>query len=320
MSTDISSSSTESYDSTVSAPATGDPRTSASVRTPMQSIVNRIRFGFARLQEIYGTFLPIGSVFPVAASVSGNTFTIAGHGLSTNDPFRVLSVGGSVPAPLVAGTTYFAGSVTSNTFTALSSSGGSVVTLTNTGSGTIYVAKRGAVSFYQITADGLETLGNALTVAGSFVANGQAIFNSTITQSGGANVFGGDTTVGGYLRAGKAQVRDSTSIPATVTTFTVDASKPVWVIDTPFPGSAPGGTMVITVDKLSVIPPADAEIEVVALNMATHTASIGLQRNDGTVLTVMNTPDKSAKTFLKYLAGTWRVVGFTGASTTITTA
>ena len=320
MSTDISSSSQESYDSTVNAPATADPRTSASVRTPMQSIVNRIRFGFARLQELYGAFLPIGSLFPVAASVSGNVFTIAGHGLSTNDPFRVLSVGGSVPAPLVAGTTYFAGSVTANTFTALSSSGGSVVPLTNTGSGTIYVAKRGAVSFYQITADGLETLGNALTVASTFVANGAAVFNSTITQSGGSVTLGGDTLVGGYFSPQKATASASTTISSTVTSFTIDASKKVWVIDTPFPGSAPGGTMVITVDKNSVIPPADAEIEVAVFNMATHTASVGLQRNDGTVLTVMNTPDKSAKTFLKYLSGTWRVVGFTGASTTITTA
>jgi hypothetical protein len=143
MSTDVSASSTETFDPTVAAPATGDARTSASVRNPLQNLVNRIRFSWMRLQEVVGSFLPLGSLFPVAASVSGSTITITGHGLAGNDPVRLWSVGGSVPSPLAQFTTYYVvgGSLTANTFQVSLTSGGAAVTLTNVGSGAIYAAK-----------------------------------------------------------------------------------------------------------------------------------------------------------------------------------
>jgi hypothetical protein len=152
MATDISSSSTESFDATVNAPAGGDPRTSASVRTPMQNIVNRIRFAWARLQEVVGSFLPLSSLYPIALSVSGSTITLSGHGLSANDPVRVWSIGGSVPSPLAQFTTYYVvgGSLTTNTFQVSTTPGGGAVTLTTTGSGAIYGAKLTASTVGQI--------------------------------------------------------------------------------------------------------------------------------------------------------------------------
>lgn len=316
MTTDLTSAAQEVYPD-IKMPVNGEPRDASVLASLLgQPLTNALLWLRRRGEEIYGSFLPLGGLLPVAASVAGNTFTIAGHGLSANDPFRVLSVGGSVPSPLVAGTTYYAGSVTSNTFTALSSSGGSVVTLTNTGSGTIYVAKRGVASFYQLTTDGLVTLGNALTVAGAFVANGASVFNSSITQSGGGVTLGGDTVIGGYLNPQKAVAFGSQSISPTATTVTVTAAKSVWYVDTPNPA---GGVLAITVDSSGVIPPADAEILIVAWNLQTHGAQVIPTPDGATPLTTMQT-DKAASTRLKFVSSKWRVIGTTGASTTISNA
>ena len=165
MSTDLSSISTETFDPTVLAPAASDARTSASVRTPLQNVVNRIRFVWNRVQELVGSFLPLGALFPSSLSVSGSTLTLAGHGLAGNDPVRFWSIGGAVPSPLAQFTTYYvvAGSLTANTFQVSATSGGTAITLTTTGTGTIYAAKMTASTFSQILASFAPAVGIAYT-------------------------------------------------------------------------------------------------------------------------------------------------------------
>jgi len=219
MATDISSSSTESYDSTVNAPAAGDPRTSASVRNPMQNMVNRTRFSFKRLQRyVTGDYLPIGGLFPAAASVASSTFTIAGHGLSANDPVRVESVGGSVPSPLAAEVVYFAvgGSLTSNTFQVSATSGGSAITLTDNGSGTINVAKQSA------TVLGQQLLGIAAgIVGGNNTWTGAQVFQNISAGVAGYKIGPGPITLNRsvdglfVLTSTGAAAADLISIPTT---------------------------------------------------------------------------------------------------------
>ena len=57
------------------------------------------------------TFLPTD----VTTGTPG-VITIANHGFKNNDPIRFTNTGGALPTRLVAGTTYFAGGVTTNTF------------------------------------------------------------------------------------------------------------------------------------------------------------------------------------------------------------
>lgn len=167
MSTDVLSSATEQFPSTVAAPAGGDARTSASVRTPMQSLINGVLWLRRRLEEVVGKFLPLGGLFPVAASVGSSTFTIAGHGLSANDPVLVMSVGGAVPSPLVAGTTYYAVTVATDTFQVAATSGGGAITLTDNGTGSIYVAKRVSPNLYGVAPTASPTFTGTVTQPGA---------------------------------------------------------------------------------------------------------------------------------------------------------
>lgn len=210
MPTDVSSSSTESYDSTVLAPATGDVRSSASVRNPLANIVNRVRFVFQRVQEIVGFFAPIGGLFPAALAVSGSTFTLAGHGLSANDPVRFWAIGSGagLPSPLAIATTYYVVSsgLTSSTFQVSATSGGSAITLTSSGSGSIYAAKEGAASIAQLLLGALTpssvTTTGAIAGASCAISGNETIGgNCTVTGeiAGGSCAITGNQTVGGYL-------------------------------------------------------------------------------------------------------------------------
>lgn len=228
MPTDLSPASAESYDSTVNAPAGGDPRTSASVRNPMQNIVNRIRFAWARLQEVVGSFLPLSSLYPIAlsANASGgsppNTFTLAGHGLNANDPVRLWSIGGSVPAPLAQFTTYYVvgGSLTSNTFQVSATSGGSAISLTSVGSGSIYAAKLSATSVSSLAerlaatsspaGDTLIGIPNYGGASFSMNAGTLEVFLKALADGaanlGLSNIFTSNVTVNGTMTVGTAAV------------------------------------------------------------------------------------------------------------------
>lgn len=165
MATNLWSNSTEKFDD-INHPTNGDPRDAGTlVSIFAQKAVNGLRWLRARLEEVTGKFLPLGGLFPVAASVGSSTFTIAGHGLSTNDPVLVMSVGGSVPSPLVAGTTYYAVNVATDTFKVAATSGGSAITLTDNGTGSIYVAKRVSPNLYNVAPTASPTFTGTVTQA-----------------------------------------------------------------------------------------------------------------------------------------------------------
>lgn len=77
-----------------------------------------------------------------SASASTEILTLDGHGLADDDPvtFRAES-GGSLPSPLVAGTTYYAIDVTDSTFQVAASAGGAAVDLTTAGSNTLLIVQ-----------------------------------------------------------------------------------------------------------------------------------------------------------------------------------
>lgn len=73
----------------------------------------------------------------VTPSVNYATFTISGHGFKNFDPIKLSNSGGALPSPLVAGTVYYVGSVTTDTFQLYATSAlGTPINITNAGSGT----------------------------------------------------------------------------------------------------------------------------------------------------------------------------------------
>lgn len=193
MSTDMVAGSTPTFDASVLAPASGDPRTSASVRNPLGNVTNRTRWLWERLQEAIGAFLPVGGLFPIAVSISGNAFTVAGHGLNANDPVRFFSIGGSVPSPLVAATTYYARDITTNTFTVSATSGGSVITLIG-GTGTIYgVRVTSGVTVNGYAGASFTIAAGPLQTVLDFLADHAALYNAQSPH------FTGDMTIDGEL-------------------------------------------------------------------------------------------------------------------------
>jgi hypothetical protein len=90
-------------------------------------------------------WLPRGSVsaqplLVASVDVSANTFTINGHGLADDDAltFRA-EAGGSLPSPLVAGTTYYANVSSDSVFSVSASCGGADVNLTTAGENVVAV-------------------------------------------------------------------------------------------------------------------------------------------------------------------------------------
>lgn len=71
-----------------------------------------------------------------------NLLTLDGHGMATDDPvlFRA-EAGGSLPSPLVAGTTYYAIRVTSSTLRVSDAAGGSALDLTTAGENVVAIVE-----------------------------------------------------------------------------------------------------------------------------------------------------------------------------------
>lgn len=79
----------------------------------------------------------------IASSVSTtlDTITIDDHGLADDDPITVRAEsGGTLPSPLVAGTTYYAIVITPASFKLASAAGGSALDLTTAGSNVLVIA------------------------------------------------------------------------------------------------------------------------------------------------------------------------------------
>jgi hypothetical protein len=74
-------------------------------------------------------------------STAASTLAIDGHGFATDDPvsFRA-EAGGSLPAPLAAGTAYFAKPTTDDAFQVAATAGGAAITLTTAGARVIAIA------------------------------------------------------------------------------------------------------------------------------------------------------------------------------------
>jgi len=88
------------------------------------------------LNSLLGIDLPVTGSF----SVAGSVITATGHGLATGDTIVFTSTA-TIPGGLVAGQTYYVGSVPSaNTLTVSATSNGPIITTTSAGSGTLSFA------------------------------------------------------------------------------------------------------------------------------------------------------------------------------------
>jgi hypothetical protein len=101
--------------------------------------------GYCEKSDVFRWF-PRGSVtnparLVSAVSTTAETLTVDGHGLSADDEvtFRAES-GGSLPSPLVLGTTYYAIPVTESTFQVATAAGGAAVNLTSAGSNVLMIS------------------------------------------------------------------------------------------------------------------------------------------------------------------------------------
>lgn len=95
---------------------------------------------YCTASDLYSFGVPRGGIPNPArlvslVSTSTEVMTLDGHGFDTDDPilFRA-EAGGSMPSPLVAGTTYYAIVVSDSTFSVALTAGGSAVNLTTAGS------------------------------------------------------------------------------------------------------------------------------------------------------------------------------------------
>ena len=102
--------------------------------------------GYCDSSDVFAYGLPRGSVpnpGRVAASALASTdaITLDVHGFDAGDPVVLRALdGGSLPSPLVSGTTYYAIPVDDSTFQLSASSGGAAIPLTTDGAGVVVTA------------------------------------------------------------------------------------------------------------------------------------------------------------------------------------
>jgi hypothetical protein len=101
---------------------------------------------YSTVSDLYAYGLPRGALpnpARLAASVlaSSDAFTLDEHGFATDDPvsFRA-EAGGALPAPLVAGTTYYAIALTAATFKVAAAAAGAAIDLTTDGTRVLVIA------------------------------------------------------------------------------------------------------------------------------------------------------------------------------------
>lgn len=94
---------------------------------------------YAARGDLYAFGLPRGAVpnpgrLLADVSVSAGTLILGEHGLAEDDPFSVrASAGGTLPAPLVAGVTYYAAPTSADAWKPRATAGGSAIPITTTG-------------------------------------------------------------------------------------------------------------------------------------------------------------------------------------------
>lgn len=102
--------------------------------------------GYCARADVYAFGVPRGA-FPnegrlaLSVDTTANTFALGDHSFATDDPvhFRA-EIGGSLPAPLVAGVTYYAIATTDDTFQVAATAGGAAIDLTTSGSQILVIA------------------------------------------------------------------------------------------------------------------------------------------------------------------------------------
>lgn len=101
---------------------------------------------YCAASDLYDFGLPRGAVanpghLIASVSAGANTLELDQHGFSEDNPvlFRA-EAGGSLPAPLVEGTTYYAIPVNESTFSVAATEGGSAIDLTTAGSRILVIA------------------------------------------------------------------------------------------------------------------------------------------------------------------------------------
>lgn len=95
--------------------------------------------GYCVRSDLYSFGLPRGTIpnpgrLVLSVDAAANTMTLGDHEFATGDPlvFRA-EMGGSMPAPLIAGTRYYARAVTDGAFQVSATIGGAAIDLTTAG-------------------------------------------------------------------------------------------------------------------------------------------------------------------------------------------
>ena len=97
--------------------------------------------------DLYSFGLPHGAVpnpgrLVASVNPSTNEFLLDVHGFDANDQVQFRAEGsGSLPSPLVAGTTYYAQPLTENTFSVSATSGGATLDITTAGARVVVIAQ-----------------------------------------------------------------------------------------------------------------------------------------------------------------------------------
>lgn len=217
----VTLSETETYTSAVTAPNAGDPRTAASVRAMGTPIANRTLWLWKRLQALIGTFAPISSNAPVAATVDATTdyVSCAGHGLLDGDRVRFVAVGaGVLPTGIVSTTVYYVDTAGTDEFQITATSGGSAVNITDNGTAPFYAIK---VSQPEIYMPPFAVSSHTLT-AGRLSA-----ILAQLGSLGGSNVWSALNTFTSLALATSALLSLGTITDAS--SADIDIQKPAWI-------------------------------------------------------------------------------------------
>lgn len=147
------------------------------------------------------TLIYTGKVF--TADAGTDVVTATAHGYST-DQAVVVSSNGTLPAPLVGGTTYYVRDVTTNTFKLAASAGGAAIDLTSAGTGTHSVSTAGGILLLLKGAnwcrfEDIQFYGNGLTlitVAARYdVPRNMSSFDCSFYNCGFGGSVGTDSTL-----------------------------------------------------------------------------------------------------------------------------
>lgn len=102
--------------------------------------------GYCARADVYAFGVPRGAIpnegrLALSVDAAANTIALGDHAFATGDPvhFRA-EMGGSMPAPLVAGVTYYAIATTDDTFQVSATVGGPAIDLTSAGSEILVIA------------------------------------------------------------------------------------------------------------------------------------------------------------------------------------